>query len=246
MLASSLNPARSPWKGPPPLPRIGLAIHGSGLTPDYARVKGQYSAWVVQSAALVTYRCLSGSPKNLPPLPRPTTRLPSPTTRWARSGFFETWLTAMDSRLPFSLTTDEGKGIAAAIAKVFPQCFHRLCRWHILSRCKKRLTDARTRFPGLHEELKRCVNGCDIAVIFDMLWGSILDKYGLRDDNWLQSLYEIIRHKWVPAYLTNFFFAELSLTHRVETVSKFYRNNFSSRHGRRQSSTSSTTTSRHD
>ncbi|ONM17644.1 Mannosyl-oligosaccharide 12-alpha-mannosidase MNS1 [Zea mays] len=147
MLASSLNPARSPWKGPPPLPRIGLAIHGSGLTPDYARVKGQYSAWVVQSAALVTYRCLSGSPKNLPPLPRPTTRLPSPTTRWARSGFFETWLTAMDSR------------------------------WRILSRCKKRLTDARTRFPGLHEELKRCVNGCDIAVIFDMLWGSILDNF---------------------------------------------------------------------
>ena len=169
MLASSLNPARSPWKGPPPLPRIGLAIHGSGLTPDYARVKGQYSAWVVQSAALVTYRCLSGSPKNLPPLPRPMTRLPSPTTRWARSGFFETWLTAMDSRLPFSLTTDEGKGIAAAIAKVFPQCFHHFCRWHILSRCKKRLTDARTRFPGLHEELKRCVNGCDTTVIFDML-----------------------------------------------------------------------------
>lgn len=141
---------------------------------------------------------------------------------------FETWLTAMDSRLPFSLTTDEGKGIAAAVAKVFPQCFHRLCRWRILSRCKKRLTDARTRFPGLHEELKRCVNGCDTVVIFDMLWGSILDKYGLRDDNWLQSLYEI-RHKWVPAYLTSFFFAELSLTHRVETVNKFYRNNLSSR-----------------
>ncbi|AQL01641.1 hypothetical protein ZEAMMB73_Zm00001d045140 [Zea mays] len=107
VLASSLNPARSPWKGPPPppricvpailrlgsafastlparsswkgpppadlastsptsSPRISLAIHGSGLAPDSARVKGQYSTRVAQSVALVVYWCLSGSPKNRP------------------------------------------------------------------------------------------------------------------------------------------------------------------------------------
>jgi hypothetical protein len=85
----SMLPARSPWKGPPPAdlaptalvlymgekfpskylgqtssPRISLAIHGSGPAPDSARVKGQYSARAAQSAALVVYRCLSGSPKN--------------------------------------------------------------------------------------------------------------------------------------------------------------------------------------
>ncbi|WVZ79528.1 hypothetical protein U9M48_027098 [Paspalum notatum var. saurae] len=141
---------------------------------------------------------------------------------------FETWLTAMDKRLPFSFTTDEGKGISAAVAKVFPQCFHRLCRWRILSRCKKKLTDVCTRFPGFHDELKRCVNGCDTMSVFDLFWRSILDKYDLRDDTWLHSLYEI-RHKWVPAYLTSSFFAELSLTHRIETVARFYRNNFSTR-----------------
>jgi hypothetical protein len=86
MLASSLNPARSPWKGPPPPPWICLAIHRSGLTSDYALMKSKYLARAAQSAALVVYRCLSGSPNNLPPLLRLTTRLPSPTTRWARSG----------------------------------------------------------------------------------------------------------------------------------------------------------------
>ncbi|KAL5659888.1 hypothetical protein ACJX0J_027013, partial [Zea mays] len=35
--------------------------------------------------------------------------------------------------------------------------------------------------------------------------GSILDK-----------------HKWVPAYLTSFFFAELSLTHRFKSFSKYF------------------------
>jgi hypothetical protein len=141
---------------------------------------------------------------------------------------FEAWLTAMDKRLPFSFTTDEGKAMAAAVVKVFPQCFHRICRWRILSRCKNRLSDVCTRFPEFHDELKRCVNGCDAVPIFDMLWDSILDKYGLRDDTWLQSLYEI-RHKWVPAYLTSSFFAELSLTQKVETVGRFYRSNFSAR-----------------
>ncbi|GJN38749.1 hypothetical protein PR202_gb27818 [Eleusine coracana subsp. coracana] len=101
-------------------------------------------------------------------------------------------------------------------------------QWRILSRCKKRLSDVCTRFPGFHDELKRCINGCDTVPIFDMLWDSILDKYSLRDDTWLQSLYEM-RHKWVPAYLTNSFFAELSLAHRVDTVGRFYRNNFSGR-----------------
>lgn len=141
---------------------------------------------------------------------------------------FETWLTAMDNRLPFSFTTDEGKTMTEAVVKVFPQCFHRLCRWRVLSRCKKKLSDVYMRFPGLHIELKRCVNECDTMPVFDMLWGSILDRYSLRENTWLQSLFEA-RHKWVPAYLTSSFFAELSLTNRAETVSRFYRNNFTAR-----------------
>jgi hypothetical protein len=43
-----------------------------------------------------------------------------PEDKMGEEWIFETWLTTMDSRLPFSLTTDEGKGIAAAVAKVFP------------------------------------------------------------------------------------------------------------------------------
>ncbi|KAL5224502.1 hypothetical protein ABZP36_011141 [Zizania latifolia] len=141
---------------------------------------------------------------------------------------FETWLTAMEKKLPFSFTTDEGKAIAAAVGKVFPQCFHRLCRWRILSRCKKKLSDVYMRFPDLHDELRRCINECDTAPAFDMFWGTILDKYGLAENIWLQSLFET-RHKWIPAYLTSSFFAELTLTHRRETTSRFFRNNFSTR-----------------
>lgn len=142
---------------------------------------------------------------------------------------FETWLTAVGRRLPFSFTTDEGKAIASAVAKVFPQCFHRLCRWRILSRCKKKLSDDYVRFPNLHDELRRCINECYTEVAFDMFWGTILDKYGLRENSWLRSIFEA-RHRWVPAYLTtSSFFAELTLTQRGETISRFFRNNFSTR-----------------
>ncbi|KAL5652060.1 hypothetical protein ACJX0J_037518, partial [Zea mays] len=32
------------------------------------------------------------------------------------------------------------------------------------------------------------------------------------------------QHKWVPAYLTSFFFAELSLTHRFKSFSEYFYN----------------------
>uniref|UniRef100_A0A6V7QR21 Protein FAR1-RELATED SEQUENCE n=1 Tax=Ananas comosus var. bracteatus TaxID=296719 RepID=A0A6V7QR21_ANACO len=139
---------------------------------------------------------------------------------------FETWLTAMFRRHPISLTTDQGKAIGAAVAKVFPQTHHRLCRWRILSRCKKKLSDLYSRFPTLHEELKKCVNECDGIEMFEIYWRSVIDKYDLRENAWLQSLYSM-RNKWVPAYLTGSFFAELSTTRKLESINRFYRSHFS-------------------
>lgn len=139
---------------------------------------------------------------------------------------FETWLTAMFRRHPISLTTDQGKAMGAAVAKVFPQTHHRLCRWRILSRCKKKLSDLYSRFPTLHEELKKCVNECDGIEMFEIYWRSVIDKYDLRENAWLQSLYSM-RNKWVPAYLTGSFFAELSTTRKLESINRFYRSHFS-------------------
>ncbi|XP_042401665.1 protein FAR1-RELATED SEQUENCE 5-like [Zingiber officinale] len=137
----------------------------------------------------------------------------------------ETWLTAMCGRRPLTITTDQGKAIEAAVAEVFPETCHRLCRWRILSRCQKKLSDVSCRFPDLHDELKMCINESDNVETFEVYWRTILDKYNIGENLWLQSLYSI-RHRWVPAYLKGSFFAELSTTHRVETLNRFYRNNF--------------------
>ncbi|CAD5172099.1 protein FAR1-RELATED SEQUENCE 5-like [Musa acuminata AAA Group] len=138
---------------------------------------------------------------------------------------FETWLTAMFGRHPLSITTDQGKALASAVAKVFPDTCHRLCRWRVLSRCKKKLSDVYRRHPTLHDELKTCINDSTTVETFEVYWRKILDKYNLRENSWLQILYNI-RHRWVPAYLRDSFFAELSTTSRVESMNRFYRRNF--------------------
>ncbi|KAG6498608.1 hypothetical protein ZIOFF_038328 [Zingiber officinale] len=90
---------------------------------------------------------------------------------------------------------------------------------------RRKLSDVSCRFPALHDELKMCINESENVETFEVYWRTILDKYNIGENLWLQSLYSI-RHRWVPAYLKGSFFAELSTTHRVETLNRFYRNNF--------------------
>ncbi|XP_039142923.1 protein FAR1-RELATED SEQUENCE 5-like [Dioscorea cayenensis subsp. rotundata] len=141
---------------------------------------------------------------------------------------FETWVTAMYGQDPISLTTDQSRAIGAAVAKVFPNTQHRLCNWRILSKCKKKLLDVCSRYPTFHEELKRCVNEPETERMFEMRWKSLIDKYDLRENTWLQSLHNI-RQKWIPAYLKESFFAEMSTMERSESLNKFYRRHFNTK-----------------
>lgn len=139
---------------------------------------------------------------------------------------FETWLTAMSGQHPISLTTDQGKALGAAVAKTFPTTRHRICKWRVLSRCKKKLSDVYSRYPTLPDELKKYVLECETADVFEACWKLVLDKYNLRENAWLQLVYNI-RNKWVPAYLKDSFFAELYTSQRSESINTFFRKNVS-------------------
>ncbi|KAG6539027.1 hypothetical protein ZIOFF_004179 [Zingiber officinale] len=95
---------------------------------------------------------------------------------------FETWPTAMCGQRPLTITTDRGKAVEAAVAKVY--------------------TD-------LHDELKMFINEAENVETFEVYWRTILDKYNISDNQWLQIPYAI-RHRWIPAYLKDSFFVELS------------------------------------
>ncbi|KAJ6826635.1 protein FAR1-RELATED SEQUENCE 5-like [Iris pallida] len=141
---------------------------------------------------------------------------------------FETWLAAMGGRSPISLVTDQNRAMAAAIAKVFPNTCHRFCKWLILSRSKQKLAHVYSSHPALKEELENCVIGSETVRGFESCWVSIIDKYDLRKNTWLQALFNI-RQRWVPLYLKDIFFAEISPTQKLESMNDFYKKYFNTK-----------------
>ena len=138
---------------------------------------------------------------------------------------FETWLSAMGGKHPVSLITDRDKVMEGAIKRVFPNVAHYFCKWHILSRCKQKLSDVYSKQASLKWDLKHCINETETAEEFEACWESILSKYNLWENSWLQSLREI-REQWVPVFLKTAFFPERCGVQRIESLNKFFKRNF--------------------
>lgn len=141
---------------------------------------------------------------------------------------FETWLAAMSGKAPCSLVTDQNRAMKAAIGKVFPHTCHRFCKWHILSRTKQKLAHTYSEHPTLRDELENCVIESETINTFETAWMSIIDTYDLRNNTWLQAMYNI-RQKWVPLYLMDTFCAEISKAQKLETMNDFYKKYFSTK-----------------
>ena len=125
---------------------------------------------------------------------------------------FKTFLTAMNDRQPVSITTDQDRAIQTAVSLVFPQARHCLSKWHVLREGQEKLAHVCHMHPNFQVELYNCINLTETIEEFDSSWNSILDKYELRKNDWLQSLYNA-RAQWVPAYFRDSFFAAISPNH---------------------------------
>eukprot|EP00262_Sarcandra_glabra_P010905 TRINITY_DN2653_c0_g1_i1.p1 TRINITY_DN2653_c0_g1~~TRINITY_DN2653_c0_g1_i1.p1 ORF type:complete len:655 (-),score=74.16 TRINITY_DN2653_c0_g1_i1:26-1990(-) len=134
---------------------------------------------------------------------------------------FKTWLSAMSGRHPISITTDQDRALRAAIAQVFPETRHRFCKWHVLRETQERLSHVYLANPGFQGDFDKCVNGTESVDEFESYWGSLVDQYDLRDNEWIISLYNS-RRQWVPVYLRDTFFAEMFTTQGSEGVGSFF------------------------
>ncbi|KAF8396303.1 hypothetical protein HHK36_017918 [Tetracentron sinense] len=134
---------------------------------------------------------------------------------------FKTWLAAMDDRPPVSITTDQDRTIQAAVAQVFPGTRHCICKWDILREGQERLAHVCRTHPTFQGELYNCINLTETIEEFEASWGSIADRYDLRRNDWLQSLYSA-RRNWVPVYFRDTFFAAISSNQGVETINSFF------------------------
>ncbi|XP_042418514.1 protein FAR1-RELATED SEQUENCE 5-like [Zingiber officinale] len=134
---------------------------------------------------------------------------------------FETWLGLMSGCRPVSFITPYNESIASAAAKVFPNVRHRFCKRDIFSKCKDKLLGVYSQHLSFKGEFKKCVNESETVEEFDSCWRSLLSRYNLEDNMWLQELYAI-QQKWVPLFYRGTFFGEFFGAPKLETMYKFF------------------------
>ncbi|XP_039040414.1 protein FAR1-RELATED SEQUENCE 5-like isoform X2 [Hibiscus syriacus] len=134
---------------------------------------------------------------------------------------FKTWLMAMSGRPPVSITTDQDAVIRSAITQVFPETRHRFCKWHIFKKCQEKLSHVFLKHPTFEADFHKCVNLPESIEEFESCWLSLVDRYELRDHEWLQMIYNYRRH-WIPVYLRDTFFAEMSITQRSDSMNSYF------------------------
>ncbi|KAK9734667.1 hypothetical protein RND81_04G155800 [Saponaria officinalis] len=126
-----------------------------------------------------------------------------------------TFLTAMCDRSPVSFVTDQSRAILAAVSQVLPKARHCVNKWHVLSDGRDKLTRVCLAYPTFQAELYDCINLTDTIEEFESSWASIIRKYDLSKNGWLQSIYDT-RRQWAPVYFRDSFFAACFLNQGVE------------------------------
>uniref|UniRef100_A0A803LXG8 Protein FAR1-RELATED SEQUENCE n=1 Tax=Chenopodium quinoa TaxID=63459 RepID=A0A803LXG8_CHEQI len=118
------------------------------------------------------------------------------------------------NRLARSISPLESSRLAA-VSQVLPKSRHRINKSHILREGQEKLAHVCHMHPNFQAELYNCVNLTETIEEFESSWDFIIDKYDLRRNDWLQSLYNA-RRQWVPVYFRDTFFAAVSPNQGVE------------------------------
>lgn len=139
---------------------------------------------------------------------------------------FNTWLEAMSGRHPISIVAEQGPSVAAAIEKVFPRTNHRFCKRHIFREFLGRLGHVDSRHKDFTVDFFNCINTTDLSDEFEACWLSFMEKYELKDNEWLQSLYKT-REQWVQVYLQDTFVANMSVGQLSESINSIFGGQFS-------------------
>ncbi|XP_050216197.1 protein FAR1-RELATED SEQUENCE 6-like [Mercurialis annua] len=133
---------------------------------------------------------------------------------------FKSWLECMSNRAPKAIITDQCKAMKAAIKKVFPNSYHRLCLWHIMRKIPEKLGGL-AEYKTIKKIMKSAVYESVEIEEFEMAWGKMINDFSLEHNEWLKSLF-IDRSCWVPVYVKRIFWAGMSTTQRSESINAFF------------------------
>ena len=126
----------------------------------------------------------------------------------------------MSNQPPEGIVTDQCKAMQNAIQCVFPNTRHRWYLWHIMKRILEKLQRF-GQYKDMKHMMKTVVYESSTIAEFEREWARFVTKYELGGHEWLTNLYEE-RHRWVPCYLKQHFWAGMSTTQRSESTNAFF------------------------
>ncbi|XP_019179706.1 PREDICTED: protein FAR1-RELATED SEQUENCE 5-like [Ipomoea nil] len=140
-----------------------------------------------------------------------------------------TWLlqrfrTAMSS-VSSCVITDQDPAMKIAIAQVLPNCRHRFCMWHIITKVNEKIGSDLVKDVQFCNKLNGIVWNETISVgEFEVQWHLLMEKYNLTTHRWFTKLYTE-REFWIPAYFTDLPMSGLlRTTSRSEAENNVYGN----------------------
>jgi transposase-like protein len=124
-----------------------------------------------------------------------------------------------------NIPTDQDNAMENAIRALFPQIFHRFCRWHMLKKYKDQLNQMYNQHPKLKDKLISMINHSLNQEQFEAEWATMCDEFGLHDRVAMQALYNDWR-MWIAAYFKEVFCGIIQSTQRSESVNSMVKGGY--------------------
>uniref|UniRef100_A0ACD5ZZX8 Uncharacterized protein n=1 Tax=Avena sativa TaxID=4498 RepID=A0ACD5ZZX8_AVESA len=142
---------------------------------------------------------------------------------------FRTFLKVMSGKHPRTILTNEDAAMAKAISIVLPYSIYRLCVWHMNQNACKHLAGVVIEYKKFNADFQHCIYDIEEDE-FISAWDGMLDKYGLRENEWLQRWFEKKEH-WALVYGRNTFSAQMTTTQRSESMNNELKRYISVKYG---------------
>ncbi|XP_074568675.1 protein FAR1-RELATED SEQUENCE 5-like isoform X2 [Curcuma longa] len=136
----------------------------------------------------------------------------------------ESFITAMGGKQPKTILTDRCPVISEAIDVVLPATKHRFCVWHIYQNAVVQLSQVFHGSRSLGSEFSRCLFDCEDEEEFLKEWGTMCEKYDLKDNKWMCKLFEE-REKWALVYGREAFYGDMKSVQLKENMSNELKKN---------------------
>nr|VDC74620.1 unnamed protein product [Brassica rapa] len=128
-----------------------------------------------------------------------------------KSGFvwlFKSWLKAMHGCQPRVILTKHDQTLKEAVSEALPSSRHCFNMYDTLGQMSEKVGQ------GFVDEINEVIYGSCEGDEFEERWCEVVDRFDVRDNDWLRSLYEDREH-WVPVYMQDVSLAGMCSTDSV-------------------------------